>query len=232
MTREELIAFESRIAAKYDDGEYPYLVHFAGGNEDQLIEIFKDIKPGDYVFSTHRNAYHALLHGIPPDELEAKIEAGKSMYVFDRARNFFSSSIVAATPAIAAGVAWALKRKGSDKRVWCFIGDGAEDEGHCYEAVRYVDGMNLPCVFIIEDNDRNVSASKGERRGEFSRNFPWPCSCVRRYHYKATYPHGGTGTPGWLKFKREAQVVAPPVRQSSDLRPAGSDIKYMDAVKQ
>ncbi|MFA5153140.1 MAG: thiamine pyrophosphate-dependent enzyme [Clostridia bacterium] len=229
MTREELIAFESRIAAKYDDGEYPYLTHLCGGNEDQLIEIFKDIKPGDYVFSTHRNHYHALLHGVPPDVLEAKILAGKSMFVFDRARNFFSSSIVAATPAIAAGVAWALKRKGSDKHAWCFVGDGAEDEGHFYEAVRYVDGWNLPCEFIVEDNDRNVSASKYERRGH-AFGLSWP-NCVRRYQYQPTYPHSGTGTPGWLKFKRETQVVIPPVKQSSNLPSDTRDIKYMDAVK-
>jgi len=230
MAKADLIAFEQRIAAQYDDGELPYLVHFCGGNEDQLIEIFKDIKPGDYVFSTHRNAYHALLHSIPPDELEAKILAGKSMFVFDRARNFFSSSIVAATPAIAAGVAWALKRKGSDQRVWCFVGDGAEDEGHFYEAVRYVDGWDLPCAFIIEDNDRNVSASKEERRG--TDRLHWGPECVRRYNYTPTYPHSGTGTPGWLKFKREAQVVAPPERQDSTLPELLPDpIKYMDAVK-
>lgn len=259
MTKDDLIAFEQGIAAKYDDGEYPYLVHLCGGNEDQLIEIFKDIKPDDYVFSTHRNAYHALLHGIPPDELEAKIMAGRSMFVFDRARNFFSSSIVAATPAIAAGVAWALKHKGSDKRVWCFIGDGAEDEGHFYEAVRYVDGWDLPCTFIIEDNDRNVSASRVERRGGKSHfiirrggmridlaDFPWPSSVIG-YDYTPTYPHSGTGTPGWLKFKREAQIVGPPEKQNSDILrnyicdtcgcPFGinipnSQIQYMDAVKQ
>lgn len=233
MTKDDLIAFEQKIAAKYDDGEYPYLTHLCGGNEDQLVDIFKYIKPGDYVFSTHRNHYHALLHGVPPDQLEAKIEAGKSMFVFDRARNFFSSSIVAATPAIAAGVAWALKRKGSDKHVWCFVGDGAEDEGHFYEAVRYVDGWNLPCAFIIEDNDRNVSASKYERRGN-AFGLGWP-NCVRRYHYTPTYPHSGTGTPGWLKFKREAQVVEPPVRLPSAPL-VGSffcegDVKYMDAVR-
>ncbi len=230
MNKQDLIDFEKRIAAKYDDGEYPYLIHFCGGNEDQLIDIFRDIAPDDYVFSTHRNAYHALLHGIPPEDLEAKILAGKSMFVFDRARNFFSSSIVAATPAIAAGVAWALKKKGSPKRVWCFVGDGAEDEGHFYEAIRYVDGWNLPCVFIIEDNDRNVVCSRGERRGT-SVDFSWP-DVVERYQYAPTYPHGGTGTPGWLKFKREANVIAPPERQSSSLPIAIRDIKYLDAVRQ
>ncbi len=231
LTKQELIDFEYRIANLYDAGELPYLVHLSGGNESQLIEIFKDINPGDYVFSTHRNHYHALLHGIPPETLEAKIMAGKSMFVFDRARNFLSFSIVAAAPSIAAGVAWALKRRGSTKRVWCFVGDGAEDEGHFYEAVRYVDGWNLPCTFIIEDNDRNVCCPRKERRGTDA-DYAWP-SCVRRYHYTATYPHGGSGTPGWLKFKREAEIVTPPVKQSSFIPPIPStDIKYMDAVRE
>jgi len=230
MTKAGLIAFEKRIADRYDNGELPYLIHLCGGNEDQLIEIFKDIKPGDYVFSTHRNHYHYLLHGGSPDDLEAKILAGKSMFVFNRVLNFFSSSIVAATPAIAAGVAWALKRKGSDGKVWCFIGDGAEDEGHFYEAVRYVDGQNLPCTFIIEDNDRSVIASRKQRWG-VEYGWIWP-ECVEKYHYTPTYPHGGTGTPGWLKFKGEAKVVAAPEKQSSELPSTwNGNIKYLDAVK-
>ena len=231
MTREELIAFEQRIAAQYDSGELPYLVHFDGGSEDQFIELFQDIKPGDWVFGSHRNHYAYLLHGGSPEALEQKILDGKSMFVFDRKLNFFSSSIVAATPAIAAGVAWALKRKGSSAKVWCLLGDGAEDEGHTYEAIRYVDGWELPCTFAIFDNDRNVSASKHERRGHtLGSAFSWP-DCVRRYDYTPTYPHGGTGTPGWLKFKREAQVVAPPAKQGSNLPSLTQDIKYMDAVK-
>ena len=231
MTKTELIDFEKRIADLYDGGELPYLVHFSGGNEDQLIEIFKEIKQGDYIFSTHRNHYHYLLHGGSPESLEGRIMAGKSMFVFDRALNFFSSSIVAATPSIAAGVAWALKRKRSNKRVWCFIGDGAEDEGHFYEAARYVDGQNLPCTFVIEDNDRNVIASKKQRWG-VGYGWIWP-DCVREYRYTATYPHGGSGAPGWLKFKGEARIVNAPDKQSSAL-PAHSetDVKYLDAVKQ
>jgi len=233
MNKQDLIDFEKRIAEKYDDGQMPYLVHLSGGNEDQLIDIFKDISEGDYIFSTHRSHYHYLLCGGSPDELEDKILNGKSMFVFNRELNFFSSSIVAATPSIAVGVAWALKKKGSAKKVWCFIGDGAEEEGHFYEAVSYVQGFDLPCIFIIEDNDRSVSSTKKERRGEAS-DFPWP-SCVRRYSYVPTYPHGGTGSNKWLQFKKEACLCEMPKKQSSELPhnlPAVPNLKYLDAVKQ
>lgn len=190
MTKQELIDFESRIADLYRQGELPFLFHLSGGNEDQLIEIFKEIKEGDYVLSTHRNHYHALLHGIPPNELEEKIKNGRSMFVFDRKRNFFTSAIIGGTPAIAAGIALALKRKGSKQKVWCFVGDGIEDTGHLWEAARYVDGHDLPCTFIIEDNNRSVTTSKQERWGRATDPI-WQ-RCVRKYKYEITYPHART----------------------------------------
>lgn len=190
MDKEELIRFERRIADLWEAGRIPFPVHLSGGNEDQLIELFREIHPGDYVFSTHRSHYHYLLAGGSPEQLEQIILSGDSMHVFDKGINFLTSAIVAATPAISAGVAWALKQKGSKNRAWCFIGDGAEDEGHFYEAVRYVDGHNLPCTFIIEDNNRSVETPKSERYGHSE--IQWP-NCVRRYHYAATYPHVGTG---------------------------------------
>ncbi|NBP16973.1 hypothetical protein EBU95_21765, partial [bacterium] len=94
LTKEDLIGFETRIAELYKEGKLPFLFHLSGGNEDQLIEIFKDIKEGDYVLSTHRNHYHALLHGIPANELEDRIINGRSMFIYDRKRNFFTSAII------------------------------------------------------------------------------------------------------------------------------------------
>jgi deoxyxylulose-5-phosphate synthase len=229
LTKRDLIDFEKRLAENYDQGAYPYLVHLSGGNEEQLIELFKEIPPGDYVFSTHRSHYHYLLHGGEQDHLESLIARGKSMFVFDRARNFFTSSILAGTAAIAVGVAWALKRLGDPRKVWCFIGDGAADEGHFYEAARYVDGFDLPCTFVLEDNDRSVSACRKERWGMAGWIKP-SFDCVRRYHYTPTYPHGGTGTPGWLKFKSKAVLEEMPRRRRLIFIPSVVTKKYKDAV--
>jgi len=232
MDKQQLIDFEGRMAKRFDDGEIPYLVHFSGGNEDQLLRIFREIRQEDYVFSSHRSHYHYLLAGGSPSRLENLIINGKSMFVFDRKLNFYASSIVSATPSIAAGVALALKKKNSDKNVYCFIGDGAEDEGHFYEAVRYVDGWKLPCIFIIEDNDRSVSASVEERHGT-SYRIQWP-SCVERYHYTPTYPHGGNGSGRWIQFKKEAVIERTPEEKTHTLqgvKPLEQSMKYIDAVK-
>ena len=198
-TAEELIAFEDRIGNLYLDNKLPFLFHLSGGNEQQLINIFNDIKEGDYVISNHRNHYHALLHGIPPKELEDRILNGRSMFIYDRARNFFCSAIIGGTPAIAAGIAWALKRKNSKQRVWCFVGDGTEDNGHLYEAIRYVDGWELPCTFIIENNDRSVEASNSERWGKTG-DYVWNSPSVLKYKYDITYPHARK--PGMIDLSK------------------------------
>ncbi|MCK5043474.1 hypothetical protein KAR52_00540 [Candidatus Pacearchaeota archaeon] len=195
ITKQELINFEKNIARLWEEAKIPYPVHLCGGNEEQLIKIFEEVKEGDYVFSTHRSHYHYLLAGGSKTNLEKMIIRGDSMHVFDKELNFLTSSIVAGIPVTAVGVALALKKKNSKRNVWCFVGDGAEDEGHFYEAVRYVDGYNLPCTFIIEDNDRSVETPKSSRYGKSK--MIWP-NCVKRYHYIATYPHVGTGN--WVDF--------------------------------
>ena len=59
------------------------------------------LKPDDYVFSTHRNTYHALLHGVDPvsllDEILGKPEGrcmgrAHSMGFIDHSRHFYSSA--------------------------------------------------------------------------------------------------------------------------------------------
>ena len=198
-TRESLIAFETRIKELFERGELPFLLHLCGGNEGQLLDIFRDISAGDWVFSGHRSHYHYLLAGGDEARLEQFIRSGRSMFVFDRGLNFFTSSILGGTCAIAAGVAWALDERGSDKRVWCFLGDGAEEEGHFCEAVSFVHWHNLPCTFVVEDNGRSVDTPTSERRPE-GRAWPqWP-PCVRRYHYNATYPHAGRGNGPMISF--------------------------------
>ena len=171
-----------------------------GGNENALIEIFRLINEDDYVFSSHRSHYHYLLKGGDDDVLEQRIRNGDSMFIFDKELHFFTSSILAGTCGIAAGVALSFHLRKSPNKVWCFLGDGAEDEGHFYEAAKFVESLGLPCTFIVEDNDRSVETNKSNRGSSAHLT----CfKCVKRYEYLPAYPHGGTGTKTWVKFKEE-----------------------------
>lgn len=203
MTKPQLIAFEDKIKGLWESGDLPFLVHLSGGNEDQLIEIFKGVKPGDWVFSTHRGHYHALLKGMAPSRVEELIRDGSSMFLFSRKHNFFTSSILAGTCGIAAGVAWQLKQEGSKNKVICFVGDGACENGHLFSAALFVDAQDLPCQFVVEDNDRQVDTDLKTRRGG-KPHLQNPLSnfkCVTRYQYTATWPHAGSGAKHHIQFK-------------------------------
>lgn len=204
MTIEDLKKIENDIIDFWEDGDIPYLLHLMGGNEQELINIFKDynISDNDWVFSTHRSHYHYLLKTNNEENLKKEILSGNSMFMFDKEKKFFTSSLVCGTPCIAAGVALSIKLNKQSDRVFCFIGDGAEDEGHFYEAVRFVHGHNLPCVFIIEDNNRSVESSKNERWGFLDSDVDWSwANCVKRYKFNPIYPHAGNGTSKIIKFK-------------------------------
>lgn len=194
-----LIDFEANLIKLFEEGKINCPLHLCGGNEAQLIKIFEQIKEKDYVFSTHRSHYHYLLKGGDSKRLLNEILGlstgickgqGRSMHIYDRENNFFTSAIVGGCCAIACGVALALKKKQSEAKVWCFIGDGAEDSGHFIEAVRFGNARQLPLVFIIEDNDLSIDSSKKERWHNYS---PIEARNIIRYSYKRRYPHVGIG---------------------------------------
>jgi TPP-dependent pyruvate/acetoin dehydrogenase alpha subunit len=191
MTKGQLIAFENEIVDLFHAGKLPYPIHFSGGNELRLIKYFADnVKLCDWVFSTWRSHYHALLKGIPADILKAKIMRGDSMHVMSKEHNFFASSIVGGCCPIAVGVAKAIQMKGEKRHVHLFIGDGGEDQGVFYESVRYAKAWDLPITFIIEDNALSVDTTKKERINDFC--IDWPDNVIR-YHYNRKWPHVQTG---------------------------------------
>lgn len=194
MNKADLIAFEKEVAARFERKEIPGPIHLSGGNEDQLIEIFQNIKPTDWVFSTWRSHYHALLHGIPEDKVMDQIMQGHSMNLMFPEHNFFTSAIVGGICPIAVGVAEALMRNKTNlARVWCFVGDMTATTGIYHESFNYVTGHHLPIKFIIEDNELSCNtptkACWGIRYNDFD---------ARRYSYTREWPHTGCGK--WVNF--------------------------------
>lgn len=194
MTAQELVAAEKELIDLWRDGEVNGLTHFMGGNEEWLADFFhSNVKPTDWVFASHRCHFHYLLHG--GTDLKERVLAGKSMFLYHP--RFVCSAIVAGTPGIAAGLALAIQQRGGTERVWSFVGDGAEDEGAFYEAAWFVQERQLPCTFIIEDNDSSCGVSRRQRRGS-DKDRTWP-ECVIRYRYEPRWPHAGDGSRPVLK---------------------------------
>jgi len=87
-TKQNLIEFEDQIVSLWENGKIKAPVHLSNGNEEPLIEIFSRIDYSDYVFSTWRSHYHALLHGLPTDWIESEILKGKSISLCNIENNF------------------------------------------------------------------------------------------------------------------------------------------------
>lgn len=193
MTKNDLISFEKDVEHEFLAGNIRGPIHLSGGNEDQLIEIFKDIDTDDWVFSTWRNHYHALLHGVPKEELMSEIMAGRNMNFSSKKHKFFTSAIVGGILPIATGVAYALKKQGSSLHVWCFVGDMAAMSGIYHESVQYAEGHDLPITFVVEDNGMSANTPT-ERCWSSSEWF----NKERCYWYDRIYPHAGAST--WVNF--------------------------------
>jgi pyruvate dehydrogenase E1 component alpha subunit len=194
MNKLDLINFEKDIKKIYETGKIRAPIHLSGNNEDILIKIFKKIKKKDWVFSTWRNHYHALLKGIPEKWLKKEIIAGRSMGINNIKHRFYSSAIVAGIIPIALGVAKSLKLKKSKNKAWVFIGDMTFETGTFHECYKYAKNHKLPLKFVIEDNNLSTNTPTDKVWVKKSK-IP---SDVLYYKYKRKYPHHGTG--GWVLF--------------------------------
>ena len=195
LSSKELIAFEDDIIKHWENGEIRGPIHLSNGNEEQLIKIFSKIGVEDWVFSTWRSHYHALLHGVEPSVLKQKILDGKSITIVDKECKFYSSAIVTGTLPIALGVAKGLKEQHSSDKVWVFLGDMAFESGIFYEVHKYARNYNLPLHFIVEDNGVSTNTPTLATWGGVRREIP---EDVIYYKYESKYPHYGTGK--WVVF--------------------------------
>ena len=190
-----LIQFERKMADHWESGKVKGPIHLSGGNEDELIEIFKYVKKTDWVFSTWRSHYHALLKGVPSEWLEHEILEGRSITIVNQEQRFYSSAIVGAIIPIATGVALSNKRDNKDDKVWCFIGDMAFETGGFYEMHKYAQRYDLPIRFVVEDNGVSTNTPTEETWNGVKREVP---EDVIWYNYKKEWPHYGTGK--WVIF--------------------------------
>jgi pyruvate dehydrogenase E1 component alpha subunit len=210
MNTQQLIEFETKIGDMFNNKEIKAPVHLYHGNEEKMIEVFKqvDIK-NDWVCCTWRNHYQALLKGISPERLTEEIVKGKSMIMNLPEHKFICSSIVGGIPSIATGLALGEKLAGTNNRVWCWVGDMSAETGAFHEAYKYAKNQKLPVTFIVESNNLSVTTPTDEI---WARSLPYYITTPTRFirnmdkseiyeqdnllYYKYTntkYPHAGAG---------------------------------------
>ena len=192
LNKQQLIAFEKRVADEFNSARIKAPIHLHGGNESQLLEIFSEIYPDDWVFTSWRSHYHCLLKGVDPETLFSDICKGKSITLLYPEHKIYSSAIVGGIVPIALGVAKAIQLDGISEHVYLFIGEMTSETGATVEAHRYAVNHDLPITFIIEDNGKSVCTDTREAWGAPTISLVGQPK-VRHYTYELPWPHAGAG---------------------------------------
>ena len=192
-TSQELKDFETKVAETFSSGVIKSPVHLYDGNENQIIEVFKDIKDEDWIFCTWRSHYQCLLKGVPQEKLMEDIIKGKSITLCYPDYNIYSSAIVTGNIPIATGVALDIKRKNQTNHVWCFVGDMASETGTFFENYKYALNHDLPITFIVEDNNKSVCTDTRKVWNTDKLAFNSNENKIIYYSYESKYPHAGAG---------------------------------------
>ena len=194
MNKAKLIKFEEEIAELFNTGQIIAPVHFYHGNEEQIISVFKKIKPNDWVFCSWRSHYQCLLKGVPEKEVKEEILAGRSIALCFPKYNIYSSAMVGGSLPISVGTAMSLKRNNSKNRVYCFMGDMTSETGIAHECIKYSRNFKLPIHFVIEDNKKSVCTDTRKTWSQNKLTYEKSTSkYITYYKYNLKYPHAGAG---------------------------------------
>jgi pyruvate dehydrogenase E1 component alpha subunit len=192
-TKQDLIDFETKIGEYFNEGKIKAPIHLYDGNEEEMIDIFSNIKDEDWIFCTWRSHYQCLLKGVPTDKLTDDILQGKSITLCYPDFRIYSSAIVTGSIPIATGVALDIKRKKQTNHVWCFVGDMASETGTFFENWKYSVNHDLPITYIIENNNKSVCTETDKVWNCNELYFKKEKRKIIYYEYSSKYPHAGSG---------------------------------------
>ncbi|MDY4610123.1 MAG: thiamine pyrophosphate-dependent dehydrogenase E1 component subunit alpha [Sphaerochaetaceae bacterium] len=161
--------YEERIYYLFLEGIMPGTIHQSTGQEASAVGMLYDLRPDDYMASTHRPAGHDLAKGVSVNsmmgEMFGKITGcakgkGGAMHTGDiRVGAIPANAIVGGNLPIAAGIGLAYKMQKKDNVVVCFFGDGASNEGSFHETMNAAAMWKLPVVFVCENNLYSATTS-------------------------------------------------------------------------
>ena len=154
--------FELKARELLHMGKLPAFIHVYVGEEAIAAGVSAQLRPDDYVLSTHRGHGHAVAKGIPLRELMAELRGvaggcnggrGGTMHIYEPGVGFLGTNgVVAPGIPMAAGAALSAKLRKSGQVAVAFFGDGAVNNGAFHEGINMASTWELPAVFVCENN--------------------------------------------------------------------------------
>lgn len=162
--------FEEKAGQLYGMGLIGGFCHLYIGQEAVVVGLEATAKEGDSRITTYRDHGHMLACGMDPNGVMAELTGredgyskgkGGSMHMFSKDKRFYGGhGIVGANVPLGAGLAFADKYKGNDNVTFTYFGDGAANQGQVYETFNMAALWQLPCIFVIENNQYAMGTSQ------------------------------------------------------------------------
>jgi len=154
---------EDRIERKlYRQGKIVGGVYVGRGQEAIPVGSALHSLPDDVLLPSHRDMAAYFIRGVPLGRIFAQymgraagLTHGRdgNMHMGDMSAGLVSIiSALAATVPVAAGVALALKYRGTNAVAFSYFGDGSTSRGDWHEGVNMATVLKLPVVYICNNN--------------------------------------------------------------------------------
>lgn len=159
--------FEIRAEAAYQQGKIGGFFHSYMGQEAIQTSAVQAIGKDNWWSTSYRCHALALLLGATPNELMAELYGkatgnalgrGGSMHFYTD-RLLGGTGIVGGQIPLGTGAAFTIKYKKQNEVSVCFMGDGAVAQGSFHESLNLAALMDLPCIYVIENNEWGMGTS-------------------------------------------------------------------------
>ena len=157
--------FEERCGKIYNQGKIKGFCHLYIGQEAVACgakHALNQLGHSGSMITSYRCHGMAIASGSNPKNVMAELTGkatgtsggkGGSMHLFNADGGFFGGhGIVGAQVPLGTGIAFANKYANKKEASLTFLGDGAVSQGQFYESLNMAKIWNLPCVYIIENN--------------------------------------------------------------------------------
>lgn len=163
--------FEERVHDEFATGEIPGFVHLYAGEEASAVGVIRHLRTDerDTVSSTHRGHGHCIAIGCDVKAMMKEIYGrqgglcngkGGSMHIADVSIGMLGANgIVGGGTSLSCGAALSAKVKKTGGVSVSFFGDGAFNQGMTLEAMNFARVLDLPVLFVLEDNGYAESTS-------------------------------------------------------------------------
>jgi len=161
--------FEEKAGQLYGMGLIGGFCHLYIGQEAVVVGLQSLAQPGDTIVTSYRDHGHMLATGMDPKGVMAELTGriggyskgkGGSMHMFSREKGFFGGhGIVGAQVPIATGLGFSHKYAEDGGITFCYLGDGAVNQGQVYESFNMAALWGLPVLYVIENNKYGMGTS-------------------------------------------------------------------------